>query len=147
MRLGNQPHVSQFLIASSEMLEQQIGRGLFPNPAEWRHRLEYQGNIRRRLGENTANFVQFFDEDHSSVPEVLDHRFVVDDLLADIKRGPVGLEQAIDDLLILGLFGQSWFIFQSFFNTDRFDTFDRNHLRQPVNLTIGHLKYPTDIAN
>ena len=43
------------------MLKQQLGRGLFPNLAEGRHRLKYQGDIRRRPSKNPANFIQFLD--------------------------------------------------------------------------------------
>ena len=57
------------------------------------------------------------------------------------------IEQAFDDLLIAGLFAQTRLVFQGFFNADRFDALNRDHLGQTVHLPIGHLQHATNIAD
>ena len=56
-------------------------------------------------------------------------------------------QKPVHHLFVFGLFTQPRLVGQRLFNTDRFHALNRNHFRQAINLPVGHLKDPTNVAH
>ena len=56
-------------------------------------------------------------------------------------------QQPVHHLFFAGRFAQALFLGQRFFDAQRFDPLQRNHLAQAVDLPIRHLQHPANIAD